>query len=266
MIKNTNLGVLILLLSFSVSISAQTDSTSPLEGTWKLTKAKWGDDATHKVPEQTVYKIYTERHFFFLYYNEQELLGTGGGKYIVEGNTFTETLEYFSWDSTAIGTSQTYDWTVADNTLHQSGVIKGAQQYPYYVIYEYYERVKDCIHSSKANPLTGVWLFKDGEGDTADYRKANNIKSYKVITPKHFYIAFIDKDTGAFDGAGFGEYTYKDGKYSETIHAFSFDPSAVGKTFHFEVEAQASQFIQIGKLDTDNYQDFTVKERYMRVE
>lgn len=257
---------LLLLLSLPVLSSAQSETTTPLEGTWYLTKAKWDDDAEHKTPEQNVYKIYTDRHFFFLYYNDTELLGAGGGTYKVDNNTFTEKLTYFSWDSTAIGTSQTYDWTLTGNTFHQSGLIKGAESYEDYVIDEYYERVEEDFTANPATDLVGVWLYKDGKGDTADYRTRNNIKTYKVITSKYFYFVFIDQDIATFDGAGFGTYTYNNGKYSETILAFSFDPSAVGKTFDFEMEITDNQFIQKGKMDTDEYENFSVRERYVRVE
>jgi len=256
----------LLLVALPCLLVAQSVDSHSLEGTWKLTKAKWGDMENHKVPEREIYKIFTTDHFFFVYYDNEKFSGAGGGTYVANNNTFTETLAYYSWDSTAVGTQQTFTWTLDGNTLHQEGLIKGADQYDNYVIDEYYEKVENGISQTKTNPLLGVWLYKDGEGDTADYRTANNIKSYKVITPQFFYIAFIDKDTGAFDGAGFGTYTYDNGKYSETIKAFSFDPSAVGKTFHFDIEAQPDQFLQIGELDTDNYEDFSVRERYVRVE
>ncbi len=248
------------------SLQEHMRATTPIEGTWKLVKTKWGDMEEHKVPEREIYKIFTKEHFFFLYIDGNQVSGAGGGTYTADDNSFTESLQYYSWDHSAAGTQQKFDYTIEGNQLHQTGMIKNTDKYDNYVIDEYYERVEDGISATKGNGLMGVWEYADGNGSTSDYLRENNLRSIKAITPQHFYFVFTEKATGKYHGVGFGKYELHNNKYTEHIAAFSFDSTAVGQTYDFTLEIDRDQITQIGELNTEQYQNFTVKERFKRVE
>ncbi len=260
------------LLAFSYSTTKTTSAPpteknhSPLEGTWKLVKAKWGDSEAHKVPEREVYKIYTKGHFFFIYYDSEAVSGAGGGTYAVKDGSFTETLHYFSWDHSAAGTQQTFKYTLHSDQLHQIGEIRNTDQYDEYVIDEYNERVEPGISTDTDNALLGVWEYTGGTGNTSDYIAANDMKVLKVITPNHWHVIFTKKATGEYHGVGFGTYTLDGNNYSENIAAFSFDSTALGKTFDYTIGLREDQWTQRGMIDTEQYPDFAVEEVYRRVE
>jgi hypothetical protein len=88
----------------------------------------------------------------------------------------------------------------------------------------------------------------------------------KVFTPKFWYSTFYDAATGALDGVGFGTYQLTGNKYEETINAFSWDQSAVGKTYTFTVDIRPKKLLQQGKINTDNYKDYKIEEHFKRVE
>lgn len=263
---------IVVLLAFTYRTTQATaaqpteNTQSSLEGTWKLVKAKWGDAKAHKVPEQEVYKIYTKDHFFFIYYDGATVSGAGGGTYALEDGSFTETLNYFSWHHSAAGTQQSFNYTLEADQLHQYGKIRNTDQYDEYVIDEYYERVEPGISTAGNNSLAGVWEYTNGKGNTSEYIAENGMKVLKVVTPNHWYVVYTEKATGKYHGVGFGTYILYGNSYSEHITAFSFDSTAVGKTFDYTIGLREDQWRQQGKIDTEQYPDFTVEEVYRRVE
>lgn len=250
----------------TTSINQTESSYSPLEGTWKLVKTKWGNMKAHETPKREIYKIFAKEHFFFIYYDSTNVSGAGGGTYISTEDSFTETLSYYSWDHSASGTQQTFNYTIQGDQLHQFGKIQNTDKYNDYVIDEFYERVEPGISSNAANQLLGVWEYTTGTGNTSEYIAENNIKALKVITPKHWHVIFTSQSNGEYHGVGFGTYSLDGNNYSERINAFSFDSTAVGKTFDFTIELNDDQWTQTGKINSDKYQNFTVKEVFKRVE
>lgn len=53
-------------------------------------------------------------------------------------------------------------------------------------------------------------------------------KTIKILSGTRFQWAAINSETGEFFGTGGGNYTFKDGKYTENIEYFSRDASRVG--------------------------------------
>ena len=242
-------------------------SESPkLEGTWKLVKTKWGDMKEHKVPRREIYKIFTKEHFFFIYIDGKQVSGAGGGTYVSTDSSFTESLQYYSWDHSAVGTKQQFNYTTDGNQLHQTGMIKNTDKYDNYVIDEYFEKVEEGISAHKAHPLAGVWKYTNGDGNTSAYIRDHNLRAMKVFTSKYWYAVFTEKESGEYHGVGFGKYELDNRAYTEHIEAFSFDSTAVGQTYTFTLEQQPNQLTQTGMINTDQYQNFTVEENYQRIE
>lgn len=255
----------LLFVLFPFCLVAQNDSPNPLKGTWKLVNSQWGKMKKLKKPKREIYKIFTDKHFFFIYYSDKKFSGAGGGTYSYTADSFTEKLDYYSWDSTAVGSPQTFDWTITNNQLNQKGKIENTDKYDDYVINEYYERVEEGNWGDA--PLAGVWeVTKATYGDETQTAEETASRVLKIFTPKHWYGIFYDKLTGTFKGVGFGTYKLKGDQYYETLNAYSWDQSAVGETYHFTMTIAPTTLIQKGKINSDKYKNYTIREEFKKVD
>lgn len=251
------------------STATHEKTASPLEGTWKLLAARWNSD-TKQFADNTIYKIYTGNRFAFIFYDEatNTFSGGGGGTYTVDGSQFIEHLEYFSYDTTAVGTSQTYQFEITNGIFHQTGILN-TEKYPNYAIHEFYERVEPGIGSlTDKHPLVGVWNIEEASygGKESDIAGRYG-KVIKIFTPGFFYGAFFNPKTGYFNGITFGTWEPENsGSFSETIKAYSWDASAVGKTMTFNWRIENGKFYQTGKINSDRYQNYEIREVSSRVE
>ena len=109
---------------------AETSSTNPIKGTWKLltgTLIEKGDTVvTDYTTDRSFIKIINDSHFAFLSHTlrkDTTDFSAGGGSYTITGNNYTEHLEYCSakeWE----GHDFTFTVTITNDTLIQSGVEK----------------------------------------------------------------------------------------------------------------------------------------------
>ncbi|MCB9042097.1 MAG: hypothetical protein H6557_36230 [Lewinellaceae bacterium] len=248
--------------------ATETASIDQLQGTWKLLAAKWNAD-TKQFADNTIYKIYTRGRFALLFYNpaDNSFAGAGGGTYTADADQFTERLEYFSFDTTAVGSAQTYHYEIRDGILHQSGTLN-TDKYPDYPIHEFYERVEPGIGTlEEKHPLVGVWNIEEASygGEKRDIA-ARYGKVIKIITPGYFYGAFFNPETGSFNGVTFGAWKAEGDQYTETIAAYSWDASAVGKTYSFNWKVEGNKFYQTGRINSDRYKDYEIREVSGRLE
>ncbi|PWJ40051.1 lipocalin family protein [Sediminitomix flava] len=101
------------------------ESKVPLVGTWKLISATTIKDDTVVVDSlkgKAMYKIINDSHFSFTNYStseQQERYISGGGKYELSGNQYTEHLDFcnFGWE----GRSFTFNIQISNDTLIQQG-------------------------------------------------------------------------------------------------------------------------------------------------
>ena len=256
--------------SDSSSEAAQAEQNSnPLEGTWKLLAAKWNAD-TKQFADNTVYKIFTGNRFATIFYHQENntFTGGGGGTYAIDGEQFTEHLEYFSFDTTAVGSSQTFSFEISDGILHQSGTLK-TEKYPNYQIHEFYERVEPGASSLEdRHPLVGVWNIEEASygGEKSDIT-AEYGKVIKIFTPGHFYGVFFNPETGYFNGIAFGAWKPEnDEEYTEVLKSYTWDNSAVGNVMTFNWRVEDDKFYQTGKINTDKYKDYEILEVSSRLE
>lgn len=251
-----------------IPLSADDAAAAPLQGTWKLLASKWNAD-TKQFADNTVYKIYTRSRFAFVYFNpaDHSFTGAGGGSYAVDGNQFTERLEYFSFDTTAVGSTQTFHFEIKDGIFHQSGTLN-TEKYPGYQIHEFYQRIEPGIGALKdKHPLAGVWNIEEASyGGSKQDIAARYGKAVKIITPGYFYGAFFNPETGYFNGVTFGTWEATGDQYTETIEAYSWDKSAVGKTYTFNWKVEGGKFYQTGKINSDRYTNYEIVEVSGRAE
>jgi hypothetical protein len=125
-----------------------SEKKNKIEGTWRLVSgtSKTGD--TTREYSQMHYrgiKMIYENHFAFVgrYVRDSDTLDNyGGGTYVLEGNNYTETVNYHKYRPW-IGDSIPFEVEVRNDTLIQKGPRKiGKYQNTKWELYEMYERMK----------------------------------------------------------------------------------------------------------------------------
>ncbi len=155
--------ILVTLLLVLLS-SCATEKRSPLEGVWELVSAEWTTpDTTLKFTpaDWSQIKVITKSHFVFVgqepnrvkisgAQSDAELISMartffgGGGTYSLEGDTCTETLQYFS-NPNYLSASVSYKVEIEGTQLIQSGTYPaksiGLEEYDV-ELYEVYRRIE----------------------------------------------------------------------------------------------------------------------------
>jgi hypothetical protein len=183
-----------------------------LMGAWENTQ---GDMKTTR--------IYTGEIFSVATYNvkEKKFEGTYGGKYVVDGNTLVETIEFDTWQPASVGTQTKTKWALKKGDLMLTHE-KGETHYS---------------STDKGGPgkLAGAWLIT-GRFDSGEMRKMTPgaRRTMKILSGTRFQWIAYNVDTKEFFGTGGGTYTTVDGKYAETIEFFSRDATRVGMSLGFD--------------------------------
>ena len=140
-----------LLLSCTSSTSTSTGQALPIVGTWRLvsgaTVTKGDTSVIDYTKDISMIKIINDTHFAFLKHDvnspadSSNHFGAGGGSYTLDGNAYTEHLDYFAernWEG------KTFNFTVSisNDTLIQSGIEKVEGAGIDHEIIERYVRVK----------------------------------------------------------------------------------------------------------------------------
>jgi hypothetical protein len=126
----------LLIVFVIVCLSCDKEKTQPkgVEGTWQLFSAtliEKGDTTfTDYTKNVRMIKVINQTHFTFLNHDlthgkdsTNAVFSAGGGRYTLDGNTYTEYLEYCNareWE----GHEFKFDVTVSNDTLIQKGVEK----------------------------------------------------------------------------------------------------------------------------------------------
>lgn len=83
--------------------------------------------------------------------------------------------------------------------------------------------------------LAGNWRITGRkQGETINAMPLRARRTYKLLTATRFQWMAINIETGEFSGTGGGTYSFKDGKYTETIEFFSRDNNRVGASLVFD--------------------------------
>jgi hypothetical protein len=128
--KNT----LISFLSAALLISCSSKSGSiNLNGTWRLisgtTITKGVSEVTDYTKDQSMIKIINNTHFAFLKHklgvakDSSNQFDAGGGSYTLNGDQYTEHLDYYS-DKNWEGKPFTFTVSIVNDTLIQRGIEK----------------------------------------------------------------------------------------------------------------------------------------------
>ncbi len=141
--KIITLGI-IGLLTMAAAPHDEYPSDVQLTGAWKIVRSQYGEDKMldRGKDDDIAIKIFSKTRWTGTFYDRtnKKFGGSGGGTYALKGDQYTETLEYFSWESEAVGKTFTFVMKMENGLLHQKGIIeyKGSKNY---LIDEWYKRV-----------------------------------------------------------------------------------------------------------------------------
>lgn len=120
----------------TVKMKRIDDGNSDLAGVWRITgRMQNGEMVQMQRGDRKTIKLLSASRFQWMAINpaSKEFFGTGGGTYIFKNGKYTETIEFFSRDSSRVGASLTFDGVVKDGSWNHKGL------------------------SSKGDPIDEVW-------------------------------------------------------------------------------------------------------------
>jgi hypothetical protein len=211
--KNFHFSFALLIGSAMVltSFIFPTFQTENVKGAWKRT-AESGEEVLQFMDGYFTHSAYdkTNRQFFF----------TRGGTYTYSNGELKGTIEFNSRNPEEVGKTHIVKTSISGNMLttdFNGRTIQWAQ-------------IDNGI-----NAAHGVWQITGRvQGDNFVPMNPGPRKTLKVLTSTRFQWIAINPETKGFFGTGGGTYTFKDGKYTETIEFFSRDSSRVGAALQFD--------------------------------
>lgn len=151
----------------------------------------------------------------------KEFMMTRGGTYVLQNPEMSVQFEFNSLNKEEIGQKRNFTWSLKDQDLIID--VNGRA--------EVWKRA-----DNSSAPLAGVWKISErmSDGKLTPIHQSGTRKTLKILTGSRFQWVAIDPQAKSFSGTGGGTYTFKDGKYTETIEFFSRDNSRVGASLSFE--------------------------------
>jgi hypothetical protein len=102
------------------------NGNAPLAGLWAITARKQNGELQpiHQTGTRKTVKILTGTRFQWAAIDPgtQQFMGTGGGTYSFHDGKYTEQIEFFSRDSSRVGSSLSFDGKLESGNWHHSGL------------------------------------------------------------------------------------------------------------------------------------------------
>jgi hypothetical protein len=162
----------------------------------------------------------------------KKFISTLGGTAMVEKGKMLGTIEFNTVDRAAVKARYSYDIKLKENTLvlPLEGNLKK------------WQKVDEANES-----LAGNWRITGREqAGTMTTIKPAARKTIKILSGTRFQWAAINMETGEFFGTGGGQYSFKDGTYTEHIDFFSRDATRVGASLSFKAEINNGEWHHSG--------------------
>lgn len=206
----TILVVSLACLGFSLD-NSQPLTADNVTGAWQLSNDN---------EEQVL--LFMDGYFTHTSYDKagKKFIQTRGGTYSVAENQLSVQYEFDTRDKEKVGQTATYQTSLQGKQL--TATLNGKPQ------------TWTKLDDGSAN-LAGLWKItarKQGDG-LQPIHQTGTRKTVKILTSTRFQWAAIDPGNKSFMGTGGGTYTFKDGKYTESIEFFSRDSSRVGASLTF---------------------------------
>jgi hypothetical protein len=229
MLKNVKLYFISLIICLSSFTSQNVQNQDLLNGAWHYQEASI---------EQTI--LLSDGYFMHTIFDKinKKFIQSRGGTYNFSGNKLIANIEFNTIDQNQIGQTISYSFVINKEKL--SSDLNGKTV------------AWNLLDQGKAE-LSGTWRMSGRmqDGKMADYpRRAR--KTLKVLTGSHFQWAAINAETKEFFGTGGGSYSFKNGKYTESIEFFSRDNSRVGASLSFDGKLVDGKWHHSGRSSTGN--------------
>lgn len=188
-----------------------TAASQSLTGSWD--RQDGANNETH---------IYAGDHFAVSVYNKtgKEFAGTYGGKYLLRDGKIVATIEFDTKQPDRIGTEVTLALSVDKS---DKKMMLGGNSY-------------SRLDNGTPGELAGAWLITGRINDKGEIKRSTPgvRRTMKILSGTHFQWIAYNVETREFFGTGGGNYTTKDGKYTENIEFFSRDNTRVGASLGFD--------------------------------
>lgn len=139
-IKSTGDALSITRPEASLSFKKVDEGNTALAGNWRITGRKQGETMSQmQRGARKTLKLLSGTRFQWAAINPEtkEFFGTGGGTYTFKDGRYTETIQFFSRDSSRVGATLSFDGAVKGNDWHHSGLSSKGEP-----IYEVWSREK----------------------------------------------------------------------------------------------------------------------------
>ena len=117
--------------------------TSSLNGAYKLTKLKYGNDKDWVTADERLnIKVFKDGFWFAGQLQKGNTLFSGicGGTYNLKNGKYNEKIDFYSWDASAVGSTFILDYKANNNLFEQHGKMS-SQKWQDYEINEVRERI-----------------------------------------------------------------------------------------------------------------------------
>ena len=201
------LGAFLLLLAF-----AHDEPVSKLNGAYKMSRLKYPNDKDWVTADDRFsIKVFKDGYWFTgaLKKGNSELNGVAGGTYDLANDKYNERIDFYSWDSSAVGSTIAFDYKLTPTEFQQSGILNSAK-YPNYELKEVLERVVRT-EPLKDKSLEGVWKMQEGYwGGESRFGKGKykGFSMVKIFSYPYVVYAYYDPANRKFDGGGVCRYQF----------------------------------------------------------
>ena len=218
------LGLATLFMMMASSLSAQE-----LKGAW---------EAVYPSQEGTLLRsvlIITDGFQVNAIYEKEggAFVSTNGGKWRLNGNVLTETVEFNTDGGKLVGEEVSMSIELTQTELRIVGR----------------ETVWKRLDDGTPGDLFGAWLIsgrmRNGVMQERDTNRPR--KTMKILSGTRFQWIAYNTETKQFMGSGGGTYTTVKGKYTENIEFFSRDNNRVGASLQFDYALQDGKWKHSGK-------------------
>lgn len=223
---------------------------SSLNGAYKMSKMKYGEAKDWTIADERFnIKVFKDGYWFSgsLEKGNQELDGLCGGRYDLKNNKYNEQVDFYSWDSTAVGSTYTMDYKISEKEFQQFGKMNSVK-WPNYDVNEVRERVL-ASEPLKNDQLEGVWLMQEGQWGGASRFGEGKYKGFtmmKIYAYPYTVYAYYDPANKKFDGGGVCRYQFDGQVLSETNELWTWDIKRRGKAETHKITFKDGKLIQEG--------------------
>jgi len=231
--KGIIITVLLMFTIFNNGKNNKPKMTNEIDGAWDLV-------STEGKPSQgnVTFKAIDGYAFYSIYDIESKSFRASmGGKMFKTDEGYSFFMEYDSSDASTVGSTTPLEITFEGTKMTIISDGEGTM---------IFERIDDA-----QGEMAGAWRITDRMRNGAmTAMQQGSRKTIKMLSGTRFQWVAYDPDSKSFSGTGGGTYTFKDGKYTETIEYHSKNSTRVGAVLPFDYEINGNKWDHSGLSST----------------